>query len=214
MSSNIEEYFSGRSQAVIVGVETSDLLPVLSRFTQGSVLSPLLFLIYVNDLPIVVYSAHVILFADDLFYHVITSALDYVILKEMIHCTERWLSDNYLTLNSSKCMIVSHKRPPSQPDNSLKVLRSELEQVECYNYLGVLLNSDLSWYFHVCSICHKAHCVLGFLYRRIYGLSSQHSLKQLYLSLVRPHIAMEYACQVWDPHKLKEKKCSNFQVGQ
>ena len=84
------------------------------------------------------------------------------------------------------------------------LLGSVLEQVDCYKYLGVLLTSDLSWSFHVGSICTKARHVLGLLYRRFPGSTSQNSLKQLYLSLVRPH--MEYACQVWDPHLAKDKK--------
>ena len=66
------------------------------------------------------------------------------------------------------------------------------------------LVSDLSWSSHVGSICTKARRVLGLLYRRFHGSTSQNSLKQLYLSLIRPH--MEYACQVWDPHLAKDKK--------
>ena len=53
------------------------------------------------------------------------------------------------------------------------------------------------------SVCARARRVLGLLYRRFYGLASQESLKQLYLSLVRPHL--EYACQVWDPHLARDK---------
>ena len=81
---------------------------------------------------------------------------------------------------------------------------SELEQVHSYKYLGVLLTSDLSWSPHVTNICTKARKVLGLLYRRFYGSTSQDSLKQLYLSLVRPHL--EYACQVWDPHLAGDNK--------
>ena len=101
-------------------------------------------------------------------------------------------------------MIVSRKKTLTLPENPLRLLGSELERVNCYKYLGVLLTSNLSWSSHVDNICIKARRVLGLLYRRFYGSTSQSSLKQLYLSLVRPH--MEYACQVWDPHLMKDRK--------
>ena len=123
-----------------------------------------------------------------------------------ICCIEHWSVDNYLHLHSLKCkyMIMSHKRSPTLPENPLMLLGSVLEWVNCHKYLGVLLTSDLSWSSHVGSICTKARHVLGLLYRRFHGSTSQDSLKQLYLSLVRSH--MEYACQVWDPHLAKDKK--------
>ena len=124
----------------------------------------------------------------------------------MVGSIKQWSTDNYLCLHSSKCkyMIISRKRSPTLPENPLELLGSELERVDCYKYLGVLLTSDLSWSSHVGSVCTKARRVLGLLYRRFYGSTSQSSLKQLYLSLVRPH--MEYACQVWDPYLVKDKK--------
>ena len=205
----LHDYLCDRTQSVVVGGESSDLLPVLSGVPQGSVLGPLLFLIYINDLPGIVlnFTSRINLFADDvLLYHVITSAADYSILQDMICRIEQWSSTNYLYLHPSKCkyMTVSRKKSPSLPTEPLQLLGSELERVDCYRYLGVLLTSDLSWSPHVTNICTKARRVLGLLYRRFYGSTSQESLKQLYLSLVRPH--MEYACQVWDPHLAGDKK--------
>ena len=88
------------------------------------------------------------------------------------------------------------------PNAPLQLFSSALERVDSYKYLGVLLTDDLSWSMQVESVCQKARRVLGLLYRRFYGQASQESLKQLYLSLVRPHL--EYACQVWDPHLSKD----------
>ena len=138
------------------GVE-SDPLPVLSGVPQGSVLGPLLFLIYINDLPAAVEgtSSCLSLFADDvLLYRIITCAADYLLLQEMIRHIEQWSTKNYLNFNSSKCkyMVVSHKRAPLVPDVSLLLFGSALERVDSYKYLGVLLTGDLSLSLQVESV--------------------------------------------------------------
>ena len=88
-----------------IGGESSDLLPVLSGVPQGSVLGPLLFILYVNDLPGIVcnHASYVNLYADDvLLYQVIGSAADYAVLQEMVCLIQQWSADNHLSLNPSK----------------------------------------------------------------------------------------------------------------
>ena len=102
-------------------------------------------------------------------------------------------------------MIVSRKQSPTVPSDPLKLFGNPMQRVDCYKYLGLLLMTNLSWSAHITSICSKAKKVLGLIYRRFYGSADQSTLKQLYLSLVRPHL--EYACQVWDPHLVKDKRC-------
>ena len=120
-----------------------------------------------------------------------------------------WLrSGQYWTLcfNESKCkyMIISRKRSPITPANFLQLHDIPLQQVDCYKYLGLLLTSNLTWSTHINSICLKAKRILGLLYRRFYANTNQETLKQLYLSHVRLHL--DYACQVWDPHLVKDKQ--------
>jgi len=76
------------------------------------------------------------------------------------------------------------------PDNLI------LERVECFNYLGVILTSDLLR--HVESICTKSQKLLGLLYHRFHKHAEPSALLQLYHSLVRTHL--KYASNVWDPH--------------
>ena len=74
----------------------------------------------------------------------------------------------------------------------------ELEEVELFKYLGVLVTNNLSWSDHISEFCSKARKILGLLYRQFYNNANPATLKQLYISLVRPHL--EYAAQVWDPY--------------
>ena len=95
-------------------------------------------------------------------------------------------------------MILSKKRCPTTRSVSLYLCGSELEEVEIFKYLGVLLSRNLSWSDHISELCTKARRILGLLYRQFYDNVDPATLKQLYISLVRPHL--EYASQVWDPY--------------
>jgi len=168
-----------------------------------------LFLNYNDDLPAVFSNnyTNVNLFTDDvLLYHLINDAMDYAVLQEAITLLEDWSITNHLNFNVSKCkfMIISGKNSPTLPPYQLYLLGDPLQRVECYKYLGLLISSNMSWLVHITATCSKAKPILGLLYRCFYGSASPDTLKQLYLSTVRPHL--DYACQIWDPHLVKDKK--------
>ena len=207
----LNNYLADRFQMVVVNGSVSSEAAVLSGVPQGSVLGPLLFLIYIDDLPNVVQAllgdSKVNLFADDiLLYHLILNPDDYILLQRAVLLVEQWSVANFLSFNAGKCkyMTVSRKQSPLVPSNPLKLFGTPLQKVDCYKYLGLLLTTNLSWSAHITSICSKAKKILGLIYRRFYGSADQTTLKQLYLSLVRPHL--EYACQIWDPHLVKDQK--------
>ena len=205
----INNYLANRHQVVAVnGAESSDEL-VLSGVPQSSVLGPLLFLIYIDDLPCVVKSllSKVNLFADDiLLYHLISTSMDYAVLQQAIYLIEEWSASNFLSLNAIKCkyMVISRKQSPIVPPRPLELFNTPMQKVDCCKYLGLLITNNLTWSAHINSICSNARKILGLIYQRFYASSNQETLKQLYISLVRPHL--EYACQIWDPHLAKDKK--------
>ena len=204
----VTDYLTNRTQKVVVNGQSSLSAPVISGVPQGSVVGPLLFLIYINDLTKINLSdgAKLTLYADDiLLFRTINSPNDFFALQEDIDKVGSWSCTNFLTLNRAKCkyMIVSRRRTTSTPSSPLLLEGHPLDQVKMFKYLGVLLSHDLSWGEHVQSVCSKARKILGLLYRRFYNNAPSNSLVQLYLSLVRPHL--DYASAIWSPHVKKDK---------
>lgn len=106
----IESFLSGRSQRVIVDGVCSGWSPVLSGVPQGTVLGPLLFLIYINDLPDCV-TSRVRLFADDcLIYREIHNPEDQLALQKDLDILEQWANKWGMQFNPSKCNILSISR--------------------------------------------------------------------------------------------------------
>ena len=93
---------------------------------------------------------------------------------------------------------VSRKKQDTHPNPSISLNGCPLEFTPTFKYLGLLISSDLSWSSHIDNICSKAKRILELLYRHFYRHSNEQTLRQLYLSLVRPHV--EYAAPVWSPH--------------
>ena len=79
----------------------------------------------------------------------------------------------------------------------------QLERVQCYKYLGLLLSHDLNWSAHIQSTCSKAKKILGLLYQQFSNNTNSEVMAKVYLSLVRPHL--EYGAQVWNPYLAKDR---------
>ena len=201
----IHSYLRSREQYVVVNGAASQSIPVISGVPQGSVLGPLLFLVYIDSISLLQLSegSKLSLYADDmLLYKTISSDADhYISLQQGIDLIHGWSTANLMTFNVSKykCMVISRKRNVNTP--SLTLNSSHLEVVECYKYLGLLLSSDFSWSSHIEAMCAKVRRLLGLLYRQFSTNTNPHVMAKLYLVLIRPHL--EYGAQVWHPHLVK-----------
>ena len=199
----ILEFLSGRTQAVLCDGIRSGIEHVLSGVPQGTVLSPLLFLLHINEMPSVV-DPHTQcrLFADDcLLYRVVDSLADQLQLQQDLATLEAWASDWGMQFNASKCRVMVVNKGQSHRPFLYQLYGTILDSVSREKYLGVLLSQEMSWSPHIGNIVAKAHQKLGLICRNLRG-SPQDCKRLAYIALVRS--GLEYASIIWDPTLKKD----------
>ena len=162
----IKGFLDNRKQSVVINGINSDSIPVSSGVPQGSVLGPILFLAYINDLPEQVRS-RVRLFADDTaMYRAVSSLSEANILQDDLSKLEQWEKSWDMNFDPAKCQVlhVTRSKLPFQQSTSFT---TQLESATAAKYLGVTISDDLSWGTHVNNISKKAIQTLGFLKRNI-----------------------------------------------
>ena len=199
-------YLTNRSQRVVVDGTASSEVHTVSVVPQGSVLGPLLFLMYINSVTYLQLSqgSKLILYADDIvLYKPIKTYSDY---QSELDLFQAWSDRNRLVFNLKKCkfMIITRKKIKLlEPLNNIMLGTSPTERTYSFKYFGVTISSTLSWSGHIHNICTKARKVIGILYRHFHLNADTTSLLQLCLSPVRP--ILDYASQVWHPPKYIKK---------
>ena len=138
----INSFLTSRTQRVILDGATSDKIQVTSGVPQGSVLGPILFLLYINDLPTETHS-NIRLFADDaILYREIKSNADCTILQEDINRLAIWEAKWLMKFNPSKCQIFSVTRKKYRIKFQYKLHNEALENLKSAKYLGITITSD------------------------------------------------------------------------
>ena len=197
-----QDFLSKRTQEVAVNGVTSKEAAVTSGIPQGSVLGPLLFIMYINDLPNHVHN-EVRIFADDTKLFKEVQRVDRCSLQEDLDRLTDWSRDWLLKFHPEKCchMRIGSSTTDStysmkEVDNNGDTKRHSLAQTEAEKDLGVIIDSKLSFKNHIAKATAKANSRLGII-RRSFDFLTEKTFVQLYKSMVRP--VLEYGQSVWQP---------------
>ena len=199
----IESYLSHRKQSVLLDGTRSTEADVLSGVPQGTVLGPLLFLAFINDLPEMTKHSDARLFADDcLLYRHISSQQDSALLQQYLTALEGWETTWQMQFHPQKCTVIRINSNRRRIINTnYQIHGHTLEVVDSSKYLGVTISEDLTWRKHIDDTVNKANKTLGFVRQNLSDCST--SVKTAaYTTMVRPRL--EYSSTVWDPHHNKE----------
>ena len=145
----IESFLSDRKQQVSVNNERSSWSKVTSRIPQGSVLGPLLFVIFINDLPNLV-DSDVYLFADDTkIFNIISKQQDIEQLQSDLYKLSDWSDTWLLKFHPDKCKHMHIGKPGPDPDNQYKLKTTTQQKATEEKDIGVIIDSDLSFERHI-----------------------------------------------------------------
>ena len=206
----IESYLSNRKQFVQVGNIKSTMKQVSTGVPQGSIVGPLLFNICINDIVKASSKFAFILYADDT---TLNSTLDLFgndteeiqnsVISELKKVF-KWLDVNKLCLNVSKSKFMLFQMPQKRvPHLLFSIDRMHIEQVTEFNFLGLIIDSNLNWKAHLSAIGTKISRVIGLLHKLKYIFPKQ-VLHSIYNSLIMPHL--NYSLLAWGikSHKIEQ----------
>ena len=194
-----KDYLSNRKQFVLLNNTSSQMRRITCGVPQGSILGPLLFILYVNDMINCSKLLHFILFADDtnLFY----SSSNYNDLMDVVNNEldklSEWFRTNKLSLNISKTNYIlfgNRRKCLSDTNFMIHINGNMIERVIVTKFLGVYIDQDLNWKHHTAQVAAKISKSLGILNRVKYILPRS-SLVTLYQTMIHPYLV--YCNIIW-----------------
>jgi hypothetical protein len=211
----LKDYLTDRQQRVLVNGQSSSWGNIKAGVPQGSVLGPLLFLIFINDLTDTIKHRKIRLFADDtcLFIEVDDPDTTADLINEDLDNIQEWANKWRVSFSPPKTedLIISTKRTKRRHP-VLSLNQEPIKMVTSHKHLGLTFSNDLSWNTHVGDILAKATKRLGILRLLKYKLDRL-SLERIYKCLIRP--VLEYADCVWDnpnPNNILMESLKKFQL--
>ena len=205
----VKDFLSERTQIVTINGETSEEGRVTSGIPQGSVLGPLLFVAYINDLPQHA-TNEVRIFADDTKLFARSEAPEArAALQKDIDSLCKWSNDWLLSFHPQKCCVMRlGNNPPEHTYTMTATTNGEetkhsLNESNAEKDLGVIIDNKLNFSNHISQATGKANRTLGVL-RRSFDHLSDKTFIQLYKSLVRP--MLEYGHSIWTPAKKNQQQ--------
>ena len=199
----IKAFLSDRVQQICVNGSNSTWKPVTSGIPQGSVLGPILFVLYINDLPSNILS-DVYMFADDTkIFNIIKSPEDQETLQNDLDTLSMWSDKWLLKFHPEKCKVM-HLGKAGDTEYSYQLKEGdtyhELSYTEEEKDLGVVIDGKLDFDRHINIKINKASSIMAVIRRSFVSLNGVNFVP-LYKSLVRSHL--EYASCIWSPYKKK-----------
>ena len=198
----IENFLTNRKQHVIVDGEISQTAPVTSGVPQGTVLGPVLFIIFIDDLTKAIEYSNLNIFADDSKLTLkIKSDNDHINLQKDLHSSIIWALLNNMALNTDKFQLLQHG-----PNNHLKrpyeiTNNQSLSNSESVKDLGLRVSADLDWEEQFTNMVKEGKKFTGWILRCFQSRSPEIILP-LFKMFVIPRL--EYACLVYMPYKNKD----------
>jgi hypothetical protein len=201
-SNLLSSYLTNRQQYVDLDGTESDTLKISTGVPQGSILGPLLFIIYMNDIAQLSSMFTMVMYADDTslqstlnnFNSNITADINIKINSELNKISE-WLKANKLSLNVSKSKyMVFHQKNKKFRDPQIAIDNIDIEKVDTFNFLGLTIDKHLNWKAHSDKIYSKISRAIGILNRLKYFLPL-HVKQTMYNSLILSHI--NYCILAW-----------------
>ena len=192
-----DDYLTNRTQRVVINGSCSDWLPVHSGVPQGSILGPLLFLFFINDMSeAVAPETTLALFADDSkVFRQIRSVHDSTQLQSDLDSLLAWSIKWKLKFNIGKCKILSINNTNPFLLHSYHLSNVPLERVNKINDLGLILNSNLTWDNHIASKISKADQMMGLIKRTVGYRCPPKTKLILYNTLAKS--ALSYGSIIW-----------------
>ena len=205
----VSSFLADRDQSVVVNGKSSYLAKILSGVPQGSVLGPLLFILFINDMQHCVMFSTIRFFADDtrILKHISCSKHVHE-LQEDLDSVVNWARKNNMALHEDKFEYMVYKHQPNATLYELPFIAEEfsysisngdsLSPVDTLKDLGVKVSHDLSWTPHIYNISSRARSIAAWALSA-FRTRDKLTMLTLYKSLIRSHL--EYCCPLWDPRK-------------
>lgn len=204
-----DNYLSERYQTTNFNGKTSPKIVNPYGVPQGSVLGPLLFIVYINDINTAIKHCNINLFADDALLTISTKNLEDAVTKinEDLHTLSLWLAHNKLKLNTSKTKYMTiGKKTTSNTEHIIHINNEGIERVHSFKYLGIIIDTKLTFHEHVQHIVKQTAKKIGVLYRASKNLTTSAKIT-IYNTIIRPHFqycsTILFLCTKSDIHKLQ-----------
>lgn len=193
-----QSYITNRSQKVVINGYQSSSVLVTSGVPQGSILGPLLFVLFINDINHCFQNSKFLLYADDLkAYMPIKTIDDCTLFQQDLDRLSIYCKDNKLQLSLPKCNVITFTKNINKTTYAYSLCDTRLNRVTCLRDLGVQLDSQLCLNLHVENIVNKAFKMFGFIMRSSADFKRSSTYLYLYKTLVRPQL--EFAVAIWNP---------------